>query len=300
MKGLIRKKSFPLHMMLLPAVLLVFVYSYGPMLGVAISFQDFIPAAGLFGDQDWVGWDNFKYVFNMPNFSQVILNTIVIAMFKIVLILVIPVTFSLLINEIRGKTRKKLVQTSIYLPHFLSWVILAGILLDVLSPSTGIVNQFLKFIGIDPIFFLGDNSWFKFTIITSDIWKEFGFSTIIYLAAITGINPQYYEAAVIDGANRFHMMRYITLPAITYVIVLLGILSLGNVLNAGFDQIFNLYSPQVYESGDILDTFVYRFGLMEAQFGPATAVGLFKSMVSFVFISVSYYLAVRFANYRIF
>ncbi|WP_337099926.1 ABC transporter permease [Paenibacillus sp. YIM B09110] len=300
MKGFRSSNTFPLHMMLLPAVLLVLIYSYGPMIGVAISFQDFIPAKGLFGEQDWVGWDNFKYVFNMPNFMQVIMNTITIALFKIVLILIVPILFSLLINEIKGKTRKKLVQTSIYLPHFLSWVILAGILLDVLSPSTGIINKFLSVLGIEPIFFLGDNNWFQFTIITSDIWKEFGFSTIIYLAAITGINPSYYEAAVIDGANRYHMMRYITLPAISYVIVLLGVLSLGNVLNAGFDQIFNLYSPQVYESGDILDTFVYRFGLMDAQFGPATAVGLFKSVVSFVFITVSYWIAVRFANYRIF
>lgn len=300
MKGFRSFKTLPLHMMLLPAVLLVLVYSYGPMIGVVISFQDFIPARGLFGEQEWVGWHNFQYVFNMPNFTQVIVNTVTIALFKIVLILIIPVLFSLLINEIKGKKRKKLVQTSIYLPHFLSWVILAGILLDVLSPSTGIINKFLSVFGIEPIFFLGDNNWFQFTIITSDIWKEFGFSTIIYLAAITGINPSYYEAAVIDGANRFHMMRFITLPAISYVIVLLGVLSLGNVLNAGFDQIFNLYSPQVYESGDILDTFVYRFGLMDAQFGPATAVGLFKSVVSFVFISVSYWIAVRFANYRIF
>lgn len=300
MKGFRSFKTLPLHMMLLPAVLLVLVYSYGPMIGVVISFQDFIPARGLFGEQEWVGWHNFHYVFNMPNFIQVIENTVTIALLKIVLILIVPVLFSLLINEIKGKRRKKMVQTSIYLPHFLSWVILAGILLDVLSPSTGIINKFLSVFGIEPIFFLGDNNWFQFTIITSDIWKEFGFSTIIYLAAITGINPSYYEAAVIDGANRYHMMRFITLPAISYVIVLLGVLSLGNVLNAGFDQIFNLYSPQVYESGDILDTFVYRFGLMDAQFGPATAVGLFKSVVSFVFISVSYWIAVRFANYRIF
>ncbi|MGO4376278.1 sugar ABC transporter permease, partial [Paenibacillus sp. MCAF20] len=136
MKGFRSSKTFSLHMMLLPAVLLVLVYSYGPMIGVAISFQDFIPAKGLFGEQEWVGWDNFKYVFNMPNFMQVIMNTITIALFKIVLILIVPIVFSLLINEIKGKTRKKLVQTSIYLPHFLSWVILAGILLDVLSPST--------------------------------------------------------------------------------------------------------------------------------------------------------------------
>jgi putative aldouronate transport system permease protein len=300
MRGLLSRNTFPLHLMLLPAALLVLVYSYGPMFGIVIAFMDFIPARGLFGDQTWVGLDNFKYVYEMPNLWQVLYNTITIAFFKILLILAIPVLYSLLINEIRGEGRKKLIQTGVYLPHFLSWVILAGIMIDILSPSNGIVNQLLGWFGVEPIFFLGSNQWFKFTIIVSDIWKEFGFSTIIYLAAIAGINPDYYEAAVIDGANRYHMMRHITIPSIAYVIVLLAVLSLGNVLNAGFDQIFNLYSTQVYESGDIIDTFVFRFGLMDAQFGPATAVGLFKSVVSFLFISVSYWLASRFANYRVF
>jgi putative aldouronate transport system permease protein len=192
------------------------------------------------------------------------------------------------------------VQTTIYLPYFLSWVVLGGILIDILSPSGGIVNAALKSVGIQPIFFLGDNDWFPGTLVASDIWKNFGYGTIVYLAAITGIDPGLYEAATIDGANRWHKVWHITLPGMRMVIVLLSVLSLGQLLNAGFDQVFNLYSPQVYESGDILDTFVYRIGLLDAQYGVATAVGFFKSLVSLILISGSYFVAYRFAKYRIF
>lgn len=182
----------------------------------------------------------------------------------------------------------------------LSWIILGGILIDILSPSQGIVNQVLGLFGIEPIYFLGDNKWFPFTIVATDVWKEFGFNTIVYLAALTSINPALYEAALIDGANRWKQTLYVTLPGMLPIIVLLATLSLGNVLNAGFDQIFNLYSPSVYETGDILDTLVYRTGLEQAQYSVATAIGLFKSVVSFVMVSVSYFLAYRLVNYRIF
>ena len=193
-----------------------------------------------------------------------------------------------------------MIQTTIYLPHFLSWVVLGGILIDMLSPSDGLVNKFIKLTGGDPVFFLGDNHWFRFTLIFSETWKEFGYGTIVYLAAITGIDPNLYEAAQIDGANRWKQTLHVTLPGMRMVIVLLMVLSLGNLLNAGFDQVFNLYSPTVYESGDIIDTFVYRIGMLDAQFGVATAVGLFKSVISFVFVSVAYFCAYRFADYRIF
>ena len=191
-------------------------------------------------------------------------------------------------------------QTLIYLPYFLSWVILSGVLLDILSPSQGIVNQLLQGIGIKPIFFLGDNRWFPFTLVISNEWKEFGFSTIVYIAAILGINPSLYEAAVVDGASRWRQTWHITLPGMAPIIVLMATLSVGNILNAGFEQVFNLYSPIVYQSGDIIDTFVYRIGMVDAQYGVATAVGLFKSVISFILISLSYVLAYRFANYRIF
>jgi putative aldouronate transport system permease protein len=173
-------------------------------------------------------------------------------------------------------------------------------MIDLLSPSSGIVNGLLKSFGLEPIFFLGDNKWFPVTLIGSDVWKNFGYGTIVFMAAVTGIDPGLYEAATIDGANRWKKAWHITLPGMRMVIVLLSVLSLGQLLNAGFDQVFNLYSPQVYESGDILDTFVYRIGLLDAQYGVATAVGLFKSIVSFVLIAGSYFFAYRFAKYRIF
>ncbi|MGZ7441123.1 ABC transporter permease [Paenibacillus sp. TH7-28] len=294
------RRELPLHLMILPGLMLIVLFSYIPMAGVMIAFQKFIPAKGLFGEQKWVGWDNFEYVMNLPNFTQVLWNTLFISSFKLILGLVVPIIFAILLNELKNNLIKRSVQTAIYLPYFLSWVVLGGILIDILSPSGGIVNEFLGLFGISKIFFLGDNDWFPFTLIASDIWKNFGYGTIVYLAAITGIDPGLYEAATMDGANRWHKMWHITIPGMRMVIVLLSVLSLGQLLNAGFDQVFNLYSPQVYESGDILDTFVYRIGLLDAQYGVATAVGLFKSVVSFTLISGSYFFAYRVAKYRIF
>ncbi len=291
---------WPLHLMLLPGLILVLIYSYGPMVGIVIAFQKFMPAKGGLFASDWAGLDNFRYVLDMPDSMRVLKNTILIAMFKIVVGLIVPITVALLLNEVRKEVFKRGVQTLIYLPHFLSWIILGGILIDILSPSSGIVNQFLGLFGIESIYFLGDNSWFRPVLVLSDVWKEFGFNTIVYLAALTGINPALYEAAIVDGAGRWKQTLNVTLPGMMPIIVLTMTLALGNVLNAGFDQVFNLYSPQVYESGDIIDTFVYRIGLVDAQYGVATAVGLFKSVVSFTFITASYYLAYRFANYRIF
>ncbi|WP_340022768.1 ABC transporter permease subunit [Paenibacillus sp. FSL K6-1096] len=294
------RKELPLHLMLLPGLIMIILFSYVPMAGVMIAFQKFIPAKGLFGDQKWVGFDNFDYVMSLPNFTQVLWNTLFISSLKLILGLIVPLVFAILLNELASNVIKRTVQTAIYLPYFLSWVVLGGILIDILSPSGGIVNEFLGLFGVSKIFFLGDNDWFPFTLIASDVWKNFGYGTIVYLAAITGIDPGLYEAATIDGANRWHKTWHITIPGIRMVIVLLSVLSLGQLLNAGFDQVFNLYSPQVYESGDILDTFVYRIGLLDAQYGVATAVGFFKSIISLTLISSSYFLAYRFAKYRIF
>lgn len=294
------RKELPLHLMILPGLIFILVFAYVPMGGIVIAFQKFIPAKGLFGNQQWIGLDNFKYLMRLPNFKTALWNTISIAFMKIVLGLIIPIIVSILINEIRNTTMKRSIQTAIYLPHFLSWVVLGGIFIDILSPSDGLVNRVIQLFGAEPIFFLGDNRWFQATMIITETWKEFGYGTIVYLAAITGIDPNLYEAAQIDGANRWKRTLHITLPGMKMVIVLLMVLSLGNILNAGFDQIFNMYSPPVYTSGDILDTFVYRIGMLESQFGVATAVGLFKSLISFVFISVSYFFAYKFANYRLF
>jgi putative aldouronate transport system permease protein len=291
--------ELPLHVMLLPGVIIVLIYNYFPMGGIVMAFQNYIPTKGIAGSE-WVGWSHFSYLFSLPDTKQVIGNTLYIAIMKIAAGLIAPIVVALLLNEVAKQWFKKTIQTLVYIPHFLSWIILGGILIDLLSPSEGVVNQLLTSLGFEPVFFLGDNAWFPFTLVISDTWKEFGFSTIVYLAALTGINPSLYESAAIDGASHWKRMLHITLPGMMPVIVLMATLSMGAVLNAGFDQVFVLYSPQVYESGDIIDTMVYRMGLIDMQYSAATAVGVFKSFTSLILISVSYWLAYRYANYRIF
>jgi putative aldouronate transport system permease protein len=293
------RRDLPLHLMLLPAIAVVLVYCYGPMVGIVMAFQRFVPTMG-FLRSPWKGLGNFSFMFLMPGFVGVLWNTLSIALLKIVFGIAVPLAFSLLINEIGAAGLRRTVQTMVYLPHFLSWAILAGILIEILSPSTGIVNRFLAVFGIKPVFFLGDPKVFPYTMVFTHVWKEFGFGTVIYLAAITGIDPTYYEAAIIDGANRWRQTLHITLPGIASTVIIMMVLSLGNILNAGFEQIFNMYSPIVYRTGDIIDTLVYRIGLESFQFSLATAMGLFKSAVSFVLITASYVLARRFADYRIF
>ncbi|WP_391570867.1 ABC transporter permease [Cohnella sp.] len=299
MKFGIFRKNFSFHLMLLPGIVFALMFAYAPMAGLVIAFQKFIPNRGFFQSK-WVGWDNFVYMMNMPDIYQVIYNTVFIALMKIIAGLLVPIIVALLLNELKNKYLTRSVQTLIYLPHFLSWVILGGILMDILSIEGGVVNRLIQLIGLDPIFFLGSNQWFPFTLVISDVWKEFGFATIVYLAALTGINPALYEAANIDGASRWKQTIHVTLPGMLPIIVLMGVLSLGNVLNAGFEQVFILYSPSVYESGDIIDTMLYRVGFLDAQYGVSTAVGLFKSVISTILITTSYWLAYRFASYRIF
>lgn len=294
------KRTWPLHMMLVPGLLFAFLFQYVPMGGIVIAFQDFKPWIGIL-DSPWVGWQNFEYMFNRPDSVQVIWNTLIIASLKIFFGLLAPVTFALFLNEVRQMAFKRTIQTLVYLPHFLSWVILGGILLDILSTDGGIINRILmNGFGIKPIFFLGDGDWFRFTVVVSDVWKDFGFGTIVFLASLAGINPDLYEAAEVDGAGRWKQTLYITIPSIIPITIVLGTLSLGNILNAGFDQIFNLYNPLVYDKGDVIDTFVYRVSLLGGDFGFGTAVGLFKSVVALVLIVISYRLAYRYAGYRIF
>jgi len=293
------KRNWPLHMMLVPAVLLAIIFQYVPMAGIVIAFQDFKPWLGFTGSK-WVGWDNFRYLFLYPDVGQVIWNTLVIAVFKIIAGLIAPLSFAVLLNEIRWAGFKRVSQTLVYLPHFMSWVILGGILLDILSPQGGMVNKLVIALGGEPIFFLGDGTWFRITIIVSDVWKEFGFGTIVFLASLSGINPALYEAAEVDGANRWKQTVHITLPALLPITIVVLTLSLGNILNAGFDQVFNLYNPLVYDKGDIIDTFVYRLGILNGKMSLATTVGLFKSVVATILIVVSYRLADKFANYRVF
>ena len=296
------KRELPLHIMLIPGVILTLIFSYLPMAGIIIAFKNYNPALGML-KSPWIGLDNFKYILGLSDTPQVIWNTIYIAVLKIITGLLFPIIVALLLNEIKRTWFKRSIQTLIYLPYFISWVILGGIFFDILS-FDGAINTMLGLLHIKPIFFFGDNAIFPHVLVGTDLWKGFGYSTIVYLAAITGINPTLYEAAVVDGAGHWKQVWHITLPGMIPIIVLMATLSLGNILNAGFEQVLILTSngqnTLVLQSGEIIDTFVYRLGLVNAQFGTATAVGLFKSGVSMVLVSCSYYIAYKTVKYRIF
>ena len=238
-------------------------------------------------------------MFLIPDSARVFWNTIIIAVGKIILGIVVPVIFALLLNEVKNVAFKRTVQTIVYMPYFLSWVIL-GSIFSVMFSLDGPINAIIQMLGGEPIMFLGSNTWFRPIILITDTWKGFGYGAIIYLAALLAIDPNLYEAAAIDGAGRFKQLLHITLPGLVPTIILMTTLSLGSVLNAGFDQIFNMYNPMVYETGDIIDTYVYRIGLIDMQWSLSTAGGLLKSVISSVLIIISYSLAYKFSGYRIF
>ena len=304
--GVKRRKPirWALYSMLIPGIIIILIYSYGPLLGLGIAFQKYKSGNGLFGSP-WVGFENFTYIFQLNGFKSALVNTLKISTMKIFFNLIVPIIVAILLNEMRGMRYKRFVQTLIYLPFFMSWVIVSGIMSDLLLPSTGLVNAAIKALGFDPVFFMADPKVFVGTLVVTDVWKGFGFGTILYLAAITGIDPCLYEAASIDGANRFRRMLHITLPGLVPIIILNATLSLGGVLNGGFDQIVNMYSARVYAVSDILDTLVYRVGIVGdrttmPRYEIATAMGLFKSGVSFILISSAYWAAHKFANHSIF
>lgn len=284
--------------MLIPALIWLIMFQFVPMFGIIMAFQDFNPGLG-FLHSDWIGLENFQYMFVVSDVRAVLINTLAIAFGKITLNIIIPLIFALLLNELRQKYLVKTIQTSVYLPHFLSWVILSSIMLSIFN-FNGPVNHLLEFFGFEPVQFFQRADLFRNFVVGSDVWKNFGFNSIIYLAALTGIDQSLYEAADIDGAGRWKKLWHVTLPGIRTTIVLLAILSLGGILDAGFDQVYNMYNPLVYSTGDIIDTYVYRAGLQELDFSFGTAVGLLKSVVSFVLISVGYWLAKKFVGYKIF
>jgi len=294
-----RRVRWSLYVMVLPAFLLTCLFSYTPMIGILIAFQEY-QLGDEFLRSRWVGLEQFRNMFAYPDSIQVLWNTLVIACSKLIAGLVVPIVFALLLNEVRRNAFKRTVQTLVYLPHFLSWVVLAGIMIDLLNPDGGLLNRLVVWLGGKPVFFLGDGDWFRFTVVVSHVWKEFGYSTIIYLAALAAVNPDLYEAAEVDGASRFSQCLHVTLPSMLPIIIVCSTLSLGGILDGGFDQIYNLYNPLVYSKGDIIDTFVYRTGLQQSQFSFATAMGLFKGVITFVLTAAAYRIAYRYANYTIF
>lgn len=294
------RQTWQYHLLILPGFLIIFIYTIIPFFGNIMAFQNFQPITG-FLKSKWVGLDNFKRMFLLPDTGRIFMNSFTIAVGKLVITMVLSIVFAILLNEIAGAKFKKTVQTVCFLPHFLSWVILATIFKSLLD-TNGIVNQFLVEVGIlqEPVMFMGSNKVFPWVIILTDVWKEFGYGAIIFIAALMGINTDLYEAADVDGAGRLAKIWHVTLPGIRVTIVMVATLNIANILNAGFDQIYNMYSPIVYQSGDIIDTYVYRMSFVNAQYSLATAIGLLKSVISFVMIITAHCLAKKFANYRIF
>ena len=271
--------------MIAPGIIFLLIFSYAPMFGLVMAFQDFVPARGFLGS-DFVGLNNFIYIFNLPDIWQVTYNTVFIAIGKIILNTIIPIIFAILLNEIRIKWMKKTMQTIVYLPYFLSWVILASVILNLFNLD-GTVNQVLQNLGFDRINFLGSNTVFPHLLIWTDVWKGFGYNSIIFLAAITSIDPGLYEAATMDGASWFQRVKHVTIPGMMSFIILITILALPGILSAGFDQVYNLYSPPVYASGDVLDTYIYRIGLIGRDYSLGAAVGLVRSIIGLILIYVS-------------
>ncbi len=272
-----------LYLMLIPGVLYFLTFKYAPLLGSIIAFKDYHIAKGIL-DSPWVGFQWFNNLFTYPQFTRLLRNTLLISLYQIIFSFPAPIILALLLNELRKAMFKRLVQTVIYLPHFLSWTLMYGLVYMLFSVQTGVVNNLIGQLGIPPINLLQSNEIFRTLIVGSGMWKEMGWGTIIFLAALTGINPSLYEAAKIDGAGRWDQMRYISLPGIMPAVVVLLLLKLGNILDLGFEQIFIFLNPTNYENGDILDTYAYRAGIIQGQYSMTTAIGLFQSVIGFLLL----------------
>jgi ABC-type polysaccharide transport system, permease component len=270
-------------LMLLPAIAFYIIFCYIPMAGIVLAFKDFRLLEGIWGSP-FVGLKHFKMLFGTASFYEVLRNTLNISLQRLVFGFPAPIILAVMLNELRHPKTKRVIQTISYLPHFLSWVVLAGVFIQFLSPSSGPINILLTKMGLQPIYFFGTTATFVPTIIATGIWQSMGWGSIVYLAAISGIDPQLYESAMLDGATRLQRIRFITLPCILPTATVLLILNTGGVLNGGFDQIFNLYNDGVMSVTDIIDTYVYRRGLEGMQYSYAAAVGLFKNAVGFLFV----------------
>lgn len=293
-----RGQSSFFHLFVMPGMIFLLIFNYLPMFGLVMAFQDFVPAKGFFGSK-FVGLKHFRYMLQLPDIGRVIRNTLIIALGKIFFGMILAIAFAILLNEIRMKFLKSTVQTIVYLPHFLSWVVLAAVAVNLFNLD-GSVNQILSSIGIGKINFLGSNQVFRKLIIGTDVWKEFGYNSVVYLAAITGIDPGLHEAAAIDGASWWKRIWHITIPGMMPIIMLMTAMNLTSVLSAGFDQVYNLYSPIVYESGDILDTYVYRIGLVGRQYSFGAAVGLARSAVATFMMVTANHLTDKLTGQRIY
>nr|WP_307720049.1 ABC transporter permease subunit [Paenibacillus koleovorans] len=273
------KRDRQLVIIILPVILYYIIFHYVPMYGLLIAFKKFSPMKGILGSE-WVGFQYFIEFFNSIYFWRLIKNTLLISVYSLIWGFPAPILFALLLNELKERFFKRAVQTISYLPHFISLVVVAGMIVNFTSPLDGIVNTVISWFGFKPINFLNEPGWFRTIYISSGVWQSFGWGSIIYLAAITGINPHLYEAAEIDGAKRWAKIRYITIPGLMPTIIILFILNIGNLMDVGFEKILLLYSPATYETGDVIATYVYRRGVLNSEFSYATAIGLFNNVIN--------------------
>ncbi len=292
-------RYWDLYLMLAPALLFLLLFKYAPMYGVVIAFQDFNVIQGIL-NSPWVGLQYFKELFLFDEFPRVVRNTLVISLMKLVIGFPAPILLALLLNELVLEKFKRAVQTITYIPHFISWVVVGGIFIDLLSPSSGIVNKGIQMLGFEPIFFMSDERWFRWILVFSDIWKEAGWGAIVFLAALLGINDELFQAARVDGANRLRQIWHVALPGIRSTIVILLLLRIGHVFDAGFEQVLVMYNATVYDVADIIDTYVFRVGLGQMQFGLTTAAGLFKSVIGCALLVGANWLARRMGEEGIF
>ena len=285
MRKYLRNNKY-LYLLLVPCIIYFIIFHYVPMYGLIIAFKDFRFSLGIFGSP-WVGLDNFRHLFGLQDFFRVLGNSLTLSLMRLIIAFPIPIILSIALNEIPFLKYRRLSQTMIYLPYFISWVVIGGIIVNILSPSWGVVNTLIRSLGGDPIFFMGSADYFRGIAVVSHIWKHAGWETIIYLAAITSISPELYEAARVDGASRLRRIWHITLPGIKTTIVILLLLTIGNLMNNGFEQIFMLQNPSNLHVSEVLETYTFRLGIVNGRFSFATTVGLFSSTVGFVLLIIA-------------
>jgi len=285
---------WPLYIMAIPGVIFLLVFKYIPLAGSVIAFQDFSVFKGVL-ESPWVGLAHFQKLMDYPDFIRVFTNTLILGFLKLAIVFPVPVVLSLMINEVRNALLKKGIQTALYIPHFLSWVIVAGIAFDMFSLS-GLFNVVRGWFGYDPVLAMQESTYFRWIYVFTGIWRDAGWGTVVYMAAISSIDPQLYESAMMDGATKWKQMRYVTLPLLFPTILTLFLLDVGNFMELGFDHVFNLLTPMTYSVGDILDTYVFRTGIQQAQYSFATAVGLFQSVIGFTLILIFNKLSKKFSD----
>lgn len=293
------RRLWPLYLMMAVVLAHYLLFSYYPMYGIVLGFKDYSPRKGIWGSE-WIGWTHFRKIFAAPEFFRAVKNTFLISALKLLFCFPIPILMSVCLEEMGCKSVKKPVQTIIYLPYFISWVIIGGLVKMLFATGDGLVNQIIVGFGGTRKEFLTTSSYFYFILIFATIWKEAGWGTIIYTAAMSGIDVNLYEAAEIDGCNRFKKIVYITLPSIGPIILMMFVLAVGNVMNAGFDPIFNLYNKTIYDVADIIDTYMYRIGMTDGNFEQATALGLFKNTINFTLLLGANFIVKRINGYGIY